>query len=79
MFSYFVGPCEKKKCSNNARCIVHSDRTAQCVCTLCREDEKYAPVCGSNGRTYATKCRMNLDSCIKKKEITPMKEGPCGK
>ena len=48
------------------------------MCPLCLTDQLYSPVCGNDGRTYATKCRMMEESCETKRDITAAKEEPCG-
>nr|KAI8753424.1 Agrin [Biomphalaria glabrata] len=37
----------------------------------------YAPVCASNGQTYANECEMRLASCEKQLDLTLAKQGPC--
>lgn len=76
--NFFLDPCKETTCDYSGTCVVLSDRKAQCMCSVCSEDDKYKPVCGSDGRTYATRCHLNKESCEKKKEIKPVKTKPCG-
>lgn len=55
-----------------------NDRTTQCMCPVCPYTEIYKPVCGSNGRTYATSCLLQQASCNQKKDIRVAKDNSCG-
>ena len=37
----------------------------------------FAPVCGSNGRTYNNHCLLKQESCNKRIRITKASDGPC--
>ncbi|KAJ3416987.1 hypothetical protein HDV05_007469 [Chytridiales sp. JEL 0842] len=37
----------------------------------------YAPVCGSNGKTYSNACALNVEVCLSKKPITIASQGEC--
>ncbi|KAH9502373.1 hypothetical protein Btru_075516 [Bulinus truncatus] len=37
----------------------------------------YAPVCASNGQTYASECVMNGISCTNNLGLTVAHDGPC--
>ena len=38
----------------------------------------YAPVCGSNGKTYANNCSLEVDACKTGQDIKFVHNGPCG-
>ena len=77
-FISFIDPCAKKACDSYRVCVVQSDRTAQCLCGVCPDDEIYKPVCANDGHSYATQCRMIHESCKKGSNIRLVKEGSCG-
>lgn len=47
------------------------------MCPIC-VDDVYAPVCGSDGSSYANECRMKRASCTLNQEIVVVKRKSCG-
>ena len=75
---YFADPCKKQTCDFNSKCLRRNDNKAQCVCQICPKGESYTPVCGNNGKTYATQCELERSSCEQKQDIKAVKEEACG-
>jgi coxsackievirus/adenovirus receptor len=37
----------------------------------------FAPICGDDGKTYPSACRMNAENCESNKVIKKASDGPC--
>lgn len=69
------GPCANMTCPFYGYCVANQT-TAQCKCDIvCIEI--YAPVCGTDGKTYGNDCHMRRQACIDQKNITVCYKGEC--
>ena len=76
-FCGLTGPCANMTCPFYGYCVANQT-TAQCKCDIvCIEI--YAPVCGTDGKTYGNDCHMRLQACIDQKNITVSYKGECSK
>ena len=71
-------PCKHFKCPKRKPCEVDFlSRKPACVCpSLCIA--VYAPVCGSDGKTYSNSCHLGVYNCQFNKKVTIVSDGPCG-
>ena len=76
---FFVDSCKQKFCEFHSKCIKKSDGNAECACPVCDKKEKYSPVCGDDGKTYASQCELEKASCERKMQIKSVKKVACGK
>lgn len=76
-FFGITGPCANMTCPFYGYCVA-SQTTAECKCdSACIEI--YAPVCGTDGKTYSNDCHMKRQACIDQKNITVSYKGECSK
>ncbi|XP_063965931.1 agrin-like isoform X1 [Lytechinus pictus] len=72
------GPCEScetTECSHGSFCQMTPDGPT-CTCSdLCQPVN--LPVCGSDGETYASECKLNVMACKMRKNITVVSYGAC--
>ena len=68
----------KQTCDFQSKCLRTSDNKADCACQLCAKDGKYSPVCGDDGKTYASQCELEKSSCEQKRNLKVAKKGACG-
>ena len=66
------------KCAFGGRCVVSKDGRGECSCGRCVSTSGMDPVCGSDGKTYASYCHIESAMCKMRKEIKVAKRGACG-
>ena len=76
--SFRLDPCLLKNCKDHSVCIKRNSQVTVCVCKECFSSD-YSPVCASNGRSYASKCHMEMVMCKENIQLDVVKEKPCGK
>ncbi|XP_028460033.1 testican-2 [Perca flavescens] len=77
-------PCQKVKCSRHKVCIDKLEhrlkqpalRSPDGNCQPCPISST-GPVCGSDGRNYASKCKLEQQACLTGKELTLRCSGLC--
>lgn len=74
----YLDACDGKSCEFYSKCVSLSDQSTECVCPVCTDDE-FKPVCGSDGQTYSSACKVKRKSCQEKKELSIAKPAACGK
>ncbi|KAL9971717.1 hypothetical protein ACROYT_G017919 [Oculina patagonica] len=74
--------CPLRKCvacpGNLYKYDSYGCRTCECSGScefVCKEI--YAPVCGTDGKTYGNKCFMELEACTQKKNVSVAHNGEC--
>lgn len=73
-----IDQCKKTSCKPTEQCVSKLDGTFECVCRACAKTP-YAPVCASNGKSYASHCYMVREACRKETLLEPVQKGICGK
>ncbi|XP_066155435.1 agrin-like isoform X4 [Euwallacea fornicatus] len=68
------GPCSEHECQFGATCVEKSG-SAHCECPVCSSE--FDPVCGSDGISYGNDCKLRLEACKHRRDITILYGGPC--
>ena len=69
-------PCDNIRCSAGARCV---SSNASCVCKSldeCPQDKGHT-VCGSDGRTYPSRCHLQVTACKNQTSVIYKHKGKC--
>ena len=69
-------PCDNIRCSAGARCV---SSNASCVCKSLEEcpQDKGHTVCGSDGRTYPSRCHLQVTACKDQTNVFYEHKGKC--
>ncbi|XP_066996905.1 follistatin isoform X2 [Anabrus simplex] len=72
--------CTGVQCGEGRKCVVRRGQP-KCVCSPdCRKNRHKGPVCGSDGRTYRTVCRLRKRACRRKSStLSVAYDGHCQK
>ena len=76
------GTCFEIQCYHGAVCKELTYHRVQCVCQDDCEESKYSSdestmLCGTDGNTYPSKCKLSLYSCRMQKNISILHESEC--
>lgn len=68
------GPCQGRACPWGGSCVERGGQ-ARCECPQCTAE--FDPVCGSDGISYGNECKLRLEACKYKRDVTVLYKGPC--
>lgn len=75
-FVSLTGACSDHECQYGAICV-ETFGTAHCECPICPAE--FEPVCGSDGISYGNECKLRLEACKHRRDITVLYNGACSK
>ncbi|XP_041377630.1 agrin-like isoform X2 [Gigantopelta aegis] len=67
-------PCKDYKCTHHAICVPQDGRPT-CRCPTC--SEQYSPICGKNGISYESECKLRQENCERKTNVKIKHRGTC--
>ncbi|XP_068725068.1 uncharacterized protein [Montipora capricornis] len=70
-------PCKLSRCSHPLHKCVKTSQGSVCICPPSACTMEYAPVCGSDGKTYSNACVLNATACERSQNITLVSQGKC--
>ncbi|PZC78437.1 hypothetical protein B5X24_HaOG202181 [Helicoverpa armigera] len=70
-------PCDSVKCGAREHCSLDARGVAVCGCGV-ECEPVVRPVCGSDGRTYDSRCHLDRTSCLDNRDVRIAYTGPCG-
>ncbi|XP_057656608.1 agrin-like isoform X3 [Diorhabda carinulata] len=68
------GPCSEHECQFGGTCV-EKVGTAHCECPACPAE--FEPICGSDGISYSNECKLRLEACKHRRNISVLYKGPC--
>lgn len=72
-------PCKAANCKHHSVCKLKPDGSTPCECPRSEEcPDVNDPVCGTNGKTYESECKLKAESCAEGIDVTTKHNGVCG-
>lgn len=76
---WYSDPCQAASCRHHSACKLKPDGSTACECPLAEEcPDVNDPVCGTNGKTYESECKLKAESCAEGSDVTTKHNGVCG-
>jgi hypothetical protein len=77
--SCLTASCQSVSCLNGRYCVLDQNHTPHCVpCRLkCPPAQPNQQICGSDGNTYDSLCKVRAAMCLRGKSIAIAYRGPC--
>jgi len=73
-----AGMCRWTMCPPSSVCRLRRSGRARCVCRPCDDAElDTGPVCGFDGRTYTSACKLHRANCRARQHTDVDYAGPC--
>ncbi|XP_067005728.2 agrin-like [Anabrus simplex] len=69
-----MGPCSTHSCDFGALCVERAGLPL-CECPVCPAE--FDPVCGSDGISYGNECKLRLEACQHRRDISILYKGLC--